>query len=121
MKHSDLVELINAGIHESDADALKMYREHHADTIRQDKEFSVRGDEAIFLHACMGLVTESSELLDLTKKKHYGKKVNYDREKIKDEAGDLFWYFNLLLKSQGLSLEEVLVYNMEKLKKRYSK
>lgn len=127
MKHSELVNIINkeAKKTENDSDSLvyafKSYEYNHSNTIVQDKFLNLKDKEATYLHACCGLVTESAELLDLFKKKNYGKKVDFNKDKVKDELGDLFWYFWLLLKSQGLTIDEVLCYNISKLKERYSK
>ena len=71
-------------------------------------------------HASDGLVTEAAEIKDILKKAKWGKKVPLDINKVKDEAGDLFWYFWLLMKVKGLDFAEILKYNTTKLKERYN-
>lgn len=42
-----------------------------------------------------------------------------EREKIVDELGDILWYVARTARDQGIGLEEVARYNLEKLEKRY--
>lgn len=70
------------------------------------------------LHAIMGLVTESAELLDVLKKRHaYGKPV--DLVNLREEAGDVLWYLPLLCRALGVSLNDVAALNIAKLRARY--
>ena len=70
------------------------------------------------LHSCMGICTESGELMDAVKKTIvYGKAL--DVVNVKEEIGDLFWYIGLLCNSLGLSFEEIWETNIAKLRKRY--
>ena len=70
------------------------------------------------LHAAMGLVTESGELLDALKKStYYGKEL--DLTNIKEEAGDMLWYMAILFDALGTSFEEEQERVIAKLKARY--
>jgi NTP pyrophosphatase (non-canonical NTP hydrolase) len=70
------------------------------------------------LHGAMGLVTESSELLDAIKKSvFYNKEL--DRVNIVEELGDLLWYVSLLMKEMNVTYDEVTTINIDKLKLRY--
>ncbi len=70
------------------------------------------------LHAAMGVSTEAGELLDAVKKHlFYGKPL--DEVNLKEEVGDLFWYVAILCDTLGLSFEEAMERNIEKLKARY--
>ena len=70
------------------------------------------------LHAIMGLVTESAELLDVLKKRHaYGKPL--DLVNLREEAGDVLWYLPLLCRALGVSMNDVAALNIEKLRARY--
>lgn len=70
------------------------------------------------IHALMGLVTETGELVDAFKKfVFYGKPI--DEVNIKEEVGDLFWYIAILCDAHGLSFEQVMETNVAKLKARY--
>jgi len=70
------------------------------------------------LHASMGLVTESGELMDAMKKHlFYGKEL--DKTNLIEECGDLFWYIALLLNTLNVNMETVMQINVDKLKARY--
>ncbi len=70
------------------------------------------------LHGSMGVATESSELLDAIKKHvFYGKPL--DKVNLIEEMGDLFWYLAIIADELGVSFEEVLQKNSEKLALRY--
>jgi|ERR1700693_2716302 phosphoribosyl-ATP pyrophosphohydrolase len=71
------------------------------------------------LHAAIGMTGEASEILDLFKKTLYGKQQPLTREKLLAELGDLYWYFHLMMDANGLTLNEVLSFNIAKLSKRY--
>jgi len=70
------------------------------------------------LHAVLGLGTEAGEIQDTVKKSlFYG--ADLDQTNLMEEAGDLMWYLAILLNKLGLSFEEVMEKNIEKLKFRY--
>ena len=66
----------------------------------------------------MGLCGEAGEVIDIVKK-HLFHLHPLDADKLKDELGDVAWYLALTSHALGLTLEEVLEHNIEKLKKRY--
>ena len=66
----------------------------------------------------MGLCGEAGEVIDIVKK-HLFHSHPLDTEKLKDELGDVAWYLALTSHALGLTLEEVLEHNIDKLKKRY--
>src|ERR1700721_4668157 len=70
------------------------------------------------IHAKLGIDSESGELADAIKKwLIYGKEL--DRENIKEECGDILWYISLMLRACKFTMEDCMVENIEKLKKRY--
>lgn len=71
--------------------------------------------------SCMGLSGEIGELVDIVKKIiMQGKKLDdKTKENITKEAGDIFFYYIMLLNSMNLSLYEIIEKNKEKLNKRY--
>jgi NTP pyrophosphatase (non-canonical NTP hydrolase) len=70
------------------------------------------------LHAVLGLATETGELQTHVKKAlYYGKPL--DKAELVDEAGDVLWYLGTLCNCLGVSLEEVMALNIEKLRKRF--
>lgn len=70
------------------------------------------------LHGAIGLVTESGELMDAFKKSiYYGKKL--DVVNVKEELGDIMWYFAIFLRELDIKFEDLLDINIEKLRSRY--
>jgi NTP pyrophosphatase (non-canonical NTP hydrolase) len=70
------------------------------------------------LHGAIGICTESGELMDALKKGiYYGKPI--DLINIKEEVSDIFWYCGIILDALGVTMDEVLTINIDKLKARY--
>lgn len=70
------------------------------------------------LHAAMGCVTESGELLDALKKQmFYGKEL--DVTNVKEEASDILWYLAILFDELDTTFEEEEIRVINKLKARF--
>lgn len=74
------------------------------------------------LHAAIGLTTEVGEFMDILKKHiFYGKAIDFNH--VREELGDVSWYFARGAKSVQNELtsepEEILVINLSKLRQRY--
>ena len=68
----------------------------------------------------LGLSGEIGEVTDLLKKHLYHRNSKpLDVEKLKDELGDVLWYYFVLLDTLGLSFEEVMAANAAKLEERH--
>ena len=76
-------------------------------------------EQANLLHMAVGVSGEAGELLDCIKK-HTIYQKPLDIENVKEELGDLLFYMSNLMQSVGLSFEEVLQHNVDKLSVRYS-
>ena len=87
--------------------------EHYALIQRETTSHELR-----VLHAAMGLVTESAEILDLVKRRFFYR-APIDEIKMKLESGDLLWYLALLFDCYGFSLPDICERNIAKLKARY--
>jgi len=76
-----------------------------------------------FLYPALGLAGETGEVLEIIKKitRTRTQFTDADREKIKLELGDVFWYLSQLATEFGLSLEEIAEANIKKLQERYGK
>ncbi len=72
----------------------------------------------ILINGVMGLCGESGEVIDLVKK-HLSQGHELNREKMVEELGDVAWYLAECATVLDVSLEDILVSNIEKLKKRY--
>ena len=76
-------------------------------------------EQANMWHMVTGIGGEAGEIVDCIKK-HVIYQKPLDIENIKEELGDLLFYMSNLMKSVGLSFEEVLQHNIDKLSVRYS-
>ena len=94
----------------------------------QDKQFiedAIRTESPNFfqpnvriLHAAIGCVTESGELLDALKKQiFYGREL--DVVNVKEEAGDILWYLPILFDELGTDFETEATRVINKLKTRF--
>ena len=83
-----------------------------------EKLISEDGRKDMITNGVLGLAGEAGECCDLVKKfKYQGHEL--DKEKLKDELGDVLWYIAETATGLGISLEEVAEYNLDKLHKRY--
>ena len=76
-------------------------------------------EQANLWHMATGIGGEAGEIEDCIKK-HVIYQKPLDVENIKEELGDLLFYMSNLMQSVGLSFEEILQHNIDKLSVRYS-
>ena len=76
-------------------------------------------EQAHLWHMVTGISGEAAEILDCFKK-HVVYQKPLDIENAKEELGDLLFYMSNLMQSVGLSFEEVLQHNIDKLSVRYA-
>jgi NTP pyrophosphatase (non-canonical NTP hydrolase) len=74
--------------------------------------------QASMMHMAVGISGEAGELLDAIKKHSIYQKP-LDFENVKEEAGDILFYLTGLLNDVGITLNECIEANREKLSKRY--
>lgn len=68
----------------------------------------------------LAMVGEVGEVCDVIKKAGIYTEQNVDvKEKIKDELGDVLWQYTALVNTVGLTFEEIINYNVDKLNKRH--
>lgn len=70
------------------------------------------------INAALGLCGESGEVADLIKKYEFQDHI-LEKTKIVEELGDVMWYVAMMSAALGVSLEEVMITNINKLKRRY--
>jgi NTP pyrophosphatase (non-canonical NTP hydrolase) len=70
------------------------------------------------LNGLMGLNGEAGECIDILKK-YFFQGHELDKGKLIDELGDVLWYIAETCEGIGVTMEEVAIRNIEKLKKRY--
>ena len=74
--------------------------------------------EDAMINYSMGLVGESGEVIDLLKKSlFHGHEL--DRNKLKEELGDVLFYLAAIATTANLTLDEVANHNVRKLMDRY--
>lgn len=72
----------------------------------------------VLINGVMGLCGEAGEVIDLVKKHlHQGHELN--KEKMINELGDVCWYIAELATALNVNLEDILIGNIDKLKKRF--
>lgn len=72
----------------------------------------------VLINGVMGLCGESGECIDIVKR-HLAQGHELNREELIKELGDVAWYLAETAFALDVELEEVLLRNIEKLKKRY--
>ena len=75
-------------------------------------------DPGELLNGALGLTGEAGEVADQIKKTIFHGH-DLDRDGLIKELGDVCWYLALLCHAIDVPLEEVMIRNIEKLKKRY--
>lgn len=72
----------------------------------------------LILNGVMGLNGEAGECIDIVKK-HLFQRHELDKEKLIDELSDVLWYAAITSEGLGVTLDDVMRHNVEKLQKRY--
>lgn len=70
------------------------------------------------LNVALGLPGEAGEFSDLVKKYKFHHHA-FERERMLEELGDALWYISLGAAVLGISLEELMQMNIDKLWRRY--
>lgn len=76
------------------------------------------GSTNLLLNGVMGLNGEAGECIDLVKK-HLFQGHELDCDALLDELGDVLWYAAITCESIGITLDDVMAHNVNKLHKRY--
>lgn len=74
--------------------------------------------ENLLLNGVMGLNGEAGECIDMVKK-HLFQGHDLNKDKLVKELGDVSWYLAISAEALGVSLEEVMQRNVDKLMERY--
>ena len=74
--------------------------------------------DGLILNGVMGLNGEAGECIDIVKK-HLFQGHRLDEAKLIDELSDVLWYAAIICEGLGVTLDDVMRHNVEKLQKRY--
>ena len=74
-------------------------------------------EKDVLINGVMGLCGESGEAIDIVKK-WLSQGHELDRDKLIGEIGDVAWYIAEIATALGVTLEDVLERNIDKLKRR---
>ena len=69
-------------------------------------------------NSALGICGEAGEFADIIKKVYF-QNHTIDNEHLAKELGDVLWYIALGANAIGYSIEDIMMMNIEKLKKRY--
>lgn len=106
---------------QEDMNELLARFQRHAQVLAKDGHDIVQTfdwRDAHITHMTMGICGEAGELLDAVKKAVIYKKP-LDRENVVEELGDMLFYMQDLMRHLGITWNEVLHFNIDKLKARY--
>jgi len=100
--------------------AVQWLAEHHTgvslDSYQRDANRT--NTTADFANKALGLCGEAGEVAELLKK-HLYHGHPLDREKLRNELGDVLWYVATLASDLGIPLSDVASGNVDKLRRRY--
>lgn len=96
----------------------KEYQELSKRTLDMKSVVGLTPKEEMLLWCMTGLAGEIGEVVEHVKKGIFHKH-EVDKEELKNELGDVLWYLSGLAEVAGISLEDIMTFNVEKLKKRY--
>lgn len=79
-------------------------------------------DMPLYDDPILGLIGEIGEVIEHVKKDRRPgeRRKPLTKEKLIDESGDVLWYFTRFLSENGITLSEVMEYNIKKLEKRHA-
>lgn len=86
----------------------------------QDSACETLGPDADPKMMALGIGGEAGEVLEIIKK-GFRPGAEVDVEHLAEEIGDVMWYLATLADHYDLSLQDIALANIEKLRKRYSK
>ncbi len=94
------------------------YQQLAARTLIAVPDAEYTGDEIMMVWNAIGLAGEAGEVADHIKKGVFHRH-GIDKDKLVKELGDNLWYIAALCTKLGVTLENVMQLNIDKLRKRY--
>ena len=97
---------------------INEYQKLASRTLIDKPQHEISDKEIMIVWFATGLAGESGEVVDHIKKGIFHQH-GIERDKIKKELGDVLWYVAGLCTKLGMSMEEVMIDNIQKLELRY--
>lgn len=94
------------------------YQELASRTLVKSIDFTLTDDELLLLWNAIGVAGEAGEVAELAKKQIWHRH-GIDKDAWKKELGDILWYIAACCTVLGLTMDEVMEHNINKLKARY--
>jgi NTP pyrophosphatase (non-canonical NTP hydrolase) len=86
--------------------------------VYQELASHTAGNHDMITYTALGLTGEAGEVANKTKKFLFHDHP-YDRALFLEELGDVQWYLAMCAKAHNITLNELMTFNIAKLKKRY--
>lgn len=94
------------------------YQITSARTLIDDPDFTLDNTEIMLLWNAIGVAGEAGEVAELAKKQIFHRH-GINKESWKKELGDVLWYVAACCTKLGLTMEEVMQFNVDKLAARF--
>jgi len=94
------------------------YQQMSARTLINELDFTLDEQETFLLWNAIGVAGEAGEVAELAKKQIFHRH-GINVESWKKELGDVLWYVAACCTRLGLTMEEVMQHNVDKLKARF--
>ena len=106
-------------VKEVTSDASNHHRDMNERMVKIESEYGI--NPSLLLTAAIGLSSESGEFIEIVKKAVFqGKPLDKDVQfHLKRELGDIMWYVANACRTLDLTLDDIILENVEKLKSRY--
>jgi NTP pyrophosphatase (non-canonical NTP hydrolase) len=100
---------------------MKNYQELASRTLIESPDFKLTDNEIMLSWCVIGLCGEVGEIAETVKHRTFHRENGgiLDTENIEEEIGDLMWYVAAICSIAGISLEEAMKKNINKLMIRY--
>jgi NTP pyrophosphatase (non-canonical NTP hydrolase) len=95
-----------------------VYQDLSRRTLLDRPNFQISDEEVMLVWSAVGLAGEAGEIVEMIKKVVFHRH-HYDKESLVKELGDLMWYVAAVCSTSGISLDEVMERNVEKLLERF--
>ena len=97
---------------------VNKYQKLAGRTLINSPDFKITDEQVMLIWNTIGLVGEAGEVAELAKKGIFHQQ-GIDINKWKKELGDVLWYVAAICSKLNISMEEVMIHNIEKLKIRF--